>query len=52
VPEDVLEVWESRAYVSMQFPDDRDSNDMSFDKLTGIVLNLQSEVIKIKDRLG
>ncbi len=50
-PEDVLEIWESRAYVSMQFPDDQDSNDMSFDKLTGIVLNLQSEVIKIKDRL-
>lgn len=51
-PAEVLEIWESRAYVSMQFPDDRDSRDMTFDKLTGIVLNLQSEVIKIKDRLG
>lgn len=50
-PEDVLEIWESKAYVSMQFPDDRDTNHMTFDKLTGIVLNLQSEVIKIKDRL-
>ncbi len=50
-PTDVLEIWESRAYVSMQFPDDRDVGDMTFDKLTGIVLNLQSEVVKIKDQL-
>ncbi|MEM9052667.1 MAG: helix-turn-helix domain-containing protein [Bacteroidota bacterium] len=51
-PSDVLEIWESRAYVSMQFPDDREVGDMTFDKLTGIVLNLQSEVIKIKDQIS
>ena len=47
---DVIEVWESKAYISIDFPD-QDSpspNEMSIEELSGIVQNLQSEIIKLK----
>lgn len=48
-PEDVLEIWEAKAYISVQFPDPNDAHELSLEKLAGIVLNLQQEVIKLKD---
>jgi transcriptional regulator with XRE-family HTH domain len=42
--EDVIEVWKAKAYISLRFPD----SEMSLEKLAGIVLDLQKEVIKIK----
>ncbi len=42
--EDVLEIWEARAYISNTFP----IADFSLNKLTSIVLDLQQEVIKLK----
>jgi len=44
---DVLEIWEAKAFLSMDIPEH--SNDqMSFDDLKNIVLELQQEVIKLK----
>lgn len=50
--EEILEIWEAIAYISTQFPDPLESGDseMSIDKLKEIVLNLQQEVIKLKDK--
>ncbi len=48
--EDVLEIWEAKAFISLQFPDPETKADMSIDKLTNIVLDLQQEVIKLKNR--
>ena len=41
---EVLEIWRAKAYISMEFPD----GEMSLQKLAGIVMDLQQEVIKIK----
>jgi len=41
---DVIEIWRAKAYVSMNFPD----GEMNLQKLAGIVMDLQQEVIKIK----
>ncbi|MGW8123704.1 XRE family transcriptional regulator [Roseivirga echinicomitans] len=45
---DVIEVWEAKAYLSMDIPDYSDDT-MDFEKLKSIVLDLQQEVIKLKD---
>jgi transcriptional regulator with XRE-family HTH domain len=45
---DVIEVWEAKAYLSMDFPDFTE-DDMDFEKLKTIVMELQQEVIKLKD---
>ena len=46
---DVSEVWESRAYISLDFPDPESKQEMSIDKLTSIVMDLQQEVIRLKN---
>ena len=45
--EDVLEIWEAKAYLSMDFPE-HSKDDMNFEQLKDIVLELQQEVIKLK----
>ena len=42
--EDILEIWEARSYISSTFP----IADLSLDKLSSIVLDLQKEVMKLK----
>ena len=42
--EDVLEIWEAKSYISSTFP----IADISLDKLSSIVLDLQKEVQKLK----
>lgn len=44
---EVIEIWEAKAYLSMDIPD-YSEDDMSFEKLKNIVLELQQEVIKMK----
>ena len=46
--EDVIEVWSSKAYLSLQFPDANDSNEVSTEQLATIVLDLQKEIVKLK----
>ena len=47
--DDVLEVWSSKAYISVQFPDANESNEVSTEQLASIVLDLQKEIIKLKE---
>jgi transcriptional regulator with XRE-family HTH domain len=42
--EDILEIWEARSYISSTFP----IADLSLDKLSSIVLDLQKEMQKLK----
>jgi transcriptional regulator with XRE-family HTH domain len=49
--EDVLEIWEAKAYISMNFPGPVGNNDiMTIEKLASIVMDLQKEVIRLKER--
>jgi transcriptional regulator with XRE-family HTH domain len=45
---DLLEVWEAKAYIGMEFPEPMGSDEMNLKKLTDMVLQLQQEVIKMK----
>ncbi|WP_224997502.1 LexA family transcriptional regulator [Cesiribacter sp. SM1] len=64
---DILEIWEAKAFISMQFPEPATAAiqstapgtgnlksstkpDMSLEKLAGLVLELQNEVIKLKEK--
>ena len=42
--DDILEIWEAKAYISSTFP----IADISLSKLSSIVLDLQQEVLKLK----
>ncbi|MBX9850125.1 MAG: LexA family transcriptional regulator [Cytophagaceae bacterium] len=44
--EDVLEVWEAKAFISTQFP----QSQMSIEKLTTMVLDLKEELGKVKKK--
>ncbi len=44
---DVIEIWEAKAFLSMEFPEHSEEN-MTFERLADIVLELQQEVIKLK----
>ena len=48
--EDIVEIWEAKAFISLQFPDPESQADMTLDKLSNIVMDLQQEVIKLKNR--
>lgn len=50
--QNVLEVWEAKAYISIQFPDPEAATELSLDKIAGLVVNLQHEVNEIKKNLG
>ena len=47
-PLDVEELWEAKAFISVQFPDPRQTEEMTIDKLAGIVLNLKEDVDQLK----
>jgi transcriptional regulator with XRE-family HTH domain len=47
---DFLEIWEAKAFISMEFPEPGEDDDMTLKKLADIVLDLQQEVIKLKDK--
>lgn len=44
--DDVLEVWQAKAYISTIFPD----KDLSIEKLMQMMLELQQEVIRLKEQ--
>ena len=48
--EDVLEVWSSKAYISVQFPDANSTHEVSTEQLASIVLDLQKEIVKLKEQ--
>ena len=50
-PEEVLEVWSSKAYISVEFPDPpAEQPDISVDQLASIVMDLKNEVNRLKDK--
>lgn len=50
-PEDIIEIWEAKAYISIQFPDPESAGELSLDKIAGLVANLQNEVNEIKKNI-
>ena len=44
----VLEIWSAQAFISVSFPDPTTDPQMSLEQLTGMVLELQQEVTKLK----
>jgi len=46
--EEVLEAWAAKAYVSVQFPDIDNKNDVSVEQLAALVLDLQKELLELK----
>jgi phage repressor protein C with HTH and peptisase S24 domain len=51
-PEDIIEIWESKAFFSLQFPTPNSGVEMTLEKLSSIVLDLQQELQLIKRRIG
>lgn len=47
---DFLEIWEAKAFISTELPDPDDEGEITLKKLAEIVLDLQQEIIKLKDR--
>lgn len=47
---DVLEVWEAKAFISMEFPEHGEEDEFTLRRLADIVLDLQQEVIKLKEK--
>lgn len=48
--DDVLEVWQAKAFIGLNFPDSQSESEMTIGKLAGIVMDLQQEIIKLKDK--
>lgn len=50
-PEDVMEVWLAKAYISVEFPDPSDhKSNPDVTKLAAMVINLQEDVQRLKER--
>ncbi|MEM7107015.1 MAG: LexA family transcriptional regulator [Bacteroidota bacterium] len=47
--DEIIEIWASKAYLSLQFPDADDSSEVSTEQLASIVLDLQKEIVKLKE---
>ena len=50
--EDIMEVWEAVMYISKNFPEPPDETETDIVNLKNIVLDLQQEVIKLKEKLS
>ena len=46
--DDVLEVWSAQAFISVSFPDPATDPQLSLEQLTGLVMQLQQEVTRLK----
>ena len=49
-PQDVIEVWAAKAYISVQFPDLDSTTDVSIENLSQVVMNLQNEITQLKTK--
>ena len=48
--EDIMEIWEAVMFISQNFPDPSSESNSNIENLKNIVLDLQQEVIKLKDK--
>ncbi len=46
--EDIVEIWDAKAFISLDFPDPENDEEFTLKRLADIVLDLQQEVIKLK----
>jgi hypothetical protein len=46
----VVEVWSAKTFISSLLPSAPDEEKMTMDKLAKIVLDLQKEIVKLKER--
>jgi len=49
-PEEVIEIWEAKAYISVEFPDVNASQELSMDQLMGMIGELRSDVENLKKK--
>ncbi len=49
-PDEVIEIWEAKAYISVEFPDVQASNELSMDQLMGMIGDLRSDVESLKKK--
>lgn len=51
--EDVLEIWEARAFISTDFPNPKDkSQPVSLDDISNMILDLKAEITRIGEKQG
>jgi len=46
---EILEIWEAKTFIGINFPNERNSDELSLNELKTMVLDLQKEVVKLKD---
>jgi transcriptional regulator with XRE-family HTH domain len=49
--EDIMEIWEAVMFISQNFPEPEQNTGSDIDNLKNIVLELQQDIIKLKERL-
>lgn len=49
-PEEVIEIWEAKAYISVEFPDVNSSQELSMDQLMGMIGDLRNDVESLKKK--
>lgn len=47
-PECVMEIWEAKAYISIEFPDPESASELSLEKIADLVVDLQKQVKDLK----
>ena len=47
-PSEVMEIWEAKAYISVEFPDPNSNEQLSMDQLMGMIGNLRNDVEQLK----
>lgn len=45
---EVIEIWNAKAYISVDFPDTQAKGDLSVEELAGMVMNLKKEIQSLK----
>ncbi len=49
--EEIMEIWEAKAFISVNFPMPASEEEMSLEKLTNIVAEMKHDIVKIKDHI-
>jgi len=51
-PQDVLEIWKAKAYISVEFPDPDDQKELDVSNLAAMIANLKKDVDRLKEQDG
>lgn len=49
-PSELMEIWEAKAYISVEFPDPNSSSDFTMEQLMGVIGSLKSDVERLKKK--